>query len=315
VFLGESKVKIEVPRVRSKQTKKEISLRSYRALQSSSPVNEYLLGKLLGGLSCRRYAECAEMLPEVFGVSSSTLSRRFIDVSKDKLKAFQERRLDEEDYVALFIDGKSFASQNVIIALGITMEGRKVPLGFRQGTTEHHQVCADLLNDLLDRGFVIDQGLLVVIDGSKGLYKAVRSIIGDKGVIQRCQWHKRENVLTYLSKEHQTHFRKRLQEAYNCSDYLDAKEKLQEIREDLIPINLSAVRSLDEGLEETLTLHRLGLFEKLGTSFKTTNCIESLNSQVARLTRRITYCLPAVRQGRTVSKSIAGWVAACLILN
>lgn len=248
VFLGESKVKIEVPRVRSKQTKKEISLRSYRALQSSSPVSEYLLGKLLGGLSCRRYAECAEMLPEVFGVSSSTLSRRFIDVSKDKLKVFQERRLDEEDYVALFIDGKSFASQNVIIALGITMEGRKVPLGFRQGTAEHYQVCADLLNDLLDRGFAIDQGLLVVIDGSKGLYKAVRSIIGNKGVIQRCQWHKCENVLTYLSKEHQTHFRKRLQEAYNCSDYLDAKEKLQEIREDLIPINLSAVRSLDEGL-------------------------------------------------------------------
>ena len=307
VFLGESKVKIQVPRVRSKKAKQEIPLRSYHALQSSQPVQEYVLARLLGGLSCRRYAECAEMIPEVFGVSASTLSRRFIEVTKEKLKAFQERRLDEEDFVALFIDGKTFASQNVIIALGITVEGRKVPLGFRQGTTEHYQVCGDLLNDLLDRGFAIDQGLLVVIDGSKGLHKAVRSIIGDKGVIQRCQWHKRENVLAYLSKDQQRHYRRKLQDAYSCSDYDEAKEKLLEIRQELKPINLSAVRSLDEGLEETLTLHRLGLFEELGRSFKTTNCIESLNSQVARLTGRITYW------NWKNSEQIHRWLGCCLL--
>ena len=305
VFLGESKVKIQVPRVRSKNSKREIPLRSYHALQSSQPVQEYVLARLLGGLSCRRYAECAEMMPEVFGMSSSTLSRRFIDVTKEKLKAFQERRLDEEEFVALFIDGKTFASQNVIIALGVTIEGRKVPLGFRQGTTEHHQVCADLLNDLLDRGFGIDQGLLVVIDGSKGLHKAVRSIIGNKGVIQRCQWHKRENVLAYLSKSQQRYYRRKLQDAYSRSDYHEARGKLLEIREELKPINLSAVRSLDEGLKETLTLHRLGLFEELGSSFKTTNCIESLNSQVARLTGRITYWKN--------SEQIHRWLGCCLL--
>ena len=166
-------------------------------------------------------------------------------------------------------------------------------------------MCADLLNDLLDRGFAIDKGLLVVIDGSKGLHKAVRSVIGDKSVIQRCQWHKRENVLAYLSKDQQLLYRKKLQNAYHCSDYHDAKEKLLEIREELKPINLSAVRSLDEGLEETLTLHRLGLFEQLGSSFKTTNCIESLNSQVARLTRRITYWKN--------SEQIHRWLGCCLL--
>ena len=313
VFLGESKVKIQVPRVRSKNTEQEMPLRSYHALQSPSAIEEYLLGKLLGGLSCRRYAECAEMLPEVFGMSASTLSRRFVEVSKDKLKAFQVPNLrdDEEDFVALFIDGKSFASQNVIIAPGITMEGRKVPLGFRQGTTEHHQVCTHLLNDLLDRGLSIDHGLLVVIDGSRGLYKAVTAIIGKKGLIQRCQWHKRENVLAYLSKEQQSYYRKRLQEAYpqdaahSCSDYHEAKEKLLEIRQELEPINLSAVRSLDEGLEETLTLQRLGLFEELGSSFKTTNCIESLNSQIGRLTGRITYWKN--------SAQIHPWLGCCLL--
>lgn len=166
-------------------------------------------------------------------------------------------------------------------------------------------MCADLLNDVLDRGFAIDQGLLVVIDGSKGLYKAVRSIIGDKGVIQRCQWHKRENVLAYLSKDQQGQYRRKLQNAYSCSEYYEAKEKLLEIREDLKLVNLSAVRSLDDGLEETLTLHRLGLFEELGCSLKTTNCIESLNSQVARLTGRITYWKN--------SEQIHRWLGCCLL--
>ena len=150
-------------------------------------------------------------------------------------------------------------------------------------------MCADLLNDLIDRGLSTELGLLVVIDGSKGIYKAAKSVLADKACIQRCQWHKRENVLSYLPKGKQSYFRKKLQEAYSCSEYKQAKKKLYEIRRELESINLSAVRSLDEGMEETLTIQRLGLAEDLGTSFKTTNCIESLISQVARLTGRVSH--------------------------
>ena len=289
VFLGESKVGIEVPRVRNRVTNEEVPLRSYKLLNRARKIKKGIVAKLLGGLSLRRYSECAEIVPEVFGISPSSLSRRFIEATEEKLKAFSERRLEGEEFVALFIDGKSFSGENLLIVLGVTIDGRKIPIGFRQGATEHHQVCADLLNDLIDRGLSTELGLLVVIDGSKGIYKAVKSVLADNVVIQRCQWHKRENVLSYLPKGKQLYFRKKLQEAYSCSEYKQAKKKLYEIRCELESINLSAVRSLDEGLKETLTIQRLGVVEELGVSFKTTNCIESLISQVARLTGRVSH--------------------------
>ena len=305
VFLGESKVGIDVPRVRDRDTNEELPLRSYRRLNSKRKVKNGLLAKLLGGLSLRRYSECASMVPEVFGISPSSLSRRFVEVTEEKLKAFQERRLDDEEFVALFIDGKSFASENLIIVLGVNMEGRKIPIGFRQGATEHYRVCADLLNDLIDRGLSTELGLLVIIDGSKGIYKAVKTVLANKAVIQRCQWHKRENVLSYLPKGDQSYFRKKLQEAYSCSDYKQAKKKLCAIRRELESINLSAVRSLDEGLKETLTIQRLGVAEELEVSFKTTNCIESLISQVARLTGRVSHWKN--------SNQIHRWLASSLL--
>lgn len=305
VFLGESKVGIQVPRVRDRETNEEVPLRSYKLLNRARKIKKGILAKLLGGLSLRRYSECAVLVPEVFGISPSSLSRRFVEVTEEKLKAFQERRLEDEEFVALFIDGKSFSGENLLIALGVTIEGKKIPIGFRQGATEHHRVCADLLNDLIDRGLSTKLGLLVVIDGSKGIYKAVKSVLADKACIQRCQWHKRENVLSYLPKSKQSYFRKKLQEAYSCTNYNEAEKKLHVIRRELETINLSAVKSLDEGMEETLTIQRLGLAEDLGTSFRTTNCIESLISQVSRLTIRVSYWKN--------SNQIHRWLASSLL--
>lgn len=148
----------------------------------------------------------------------------------------------------------------MVIALGITLTGEKVILGFVQTATENETVCAAFLRELLERGLRIEQGLLVVIDGAKGLRKAVQTVFGDHAVVQRCQWHKRENVLAYLPKGQRATFRRKLQAVYERSSYPEAKAALLRIRQELRLVNESAVKSLDEGFEETLTLHRLGVF-------------------------------------------------------
>ena len=186
------------------------------------------------------------------------------------------------------MDGKSFAENMIVIALGITMAGEKVLLGFIETSTETGDVCRDFVNHLKDRGLNLTDEILFVIDGGKGLYKGINKAVGEKAVIQRCQWHKRENILKYLGEDRKSEFRRHLQSAYEQPTYEKAKKRLQAIKRELTLINKSAVESLDEGFEETLTLHRLGLFETLGRSFKTTNCIENVNKQLALYTDRVT---------------------------
>lgn len=304
VYLRDTKTKIQVPRVRDKETEKEIPLKSYHALQEKRQVRAEVMGKLLGGLSLRRFSECASMIPDVFGISAPSLSRHFVEETEEKLNAFTTRKL-KDDYVALFIDGKTFAKQQIIIALGVTIDGDKIPIGFIQGATENHRVCMDLLTDLKERGLTSIKGLLVVIDGSKGLHKAVKKVFGNEVMIQRCQWHKRENVLSYLPKNKQPEYKKKIQDAYNSDTFKEAKTQLTNLIPELEPINLSAANSLKEGLEETLTVLKLKLTDDLITSFRTTNCIESLNSQIARLTGRVTRWQN--------SKQIHRWVASALL--
>jgi putative transposase len=174
-----------------------------------------------------------------------------------------------------------------VIALGVTMEGAKVLLGFVETGTENQSVCRQFLRSLMDRGLNLESEILFIVDGGKGLYKGIKDIMGSKAVIQRCQWHKRENVVSYLDKKQQNTFRKKLQSAYQQTTYEKAKKRLLAIRRELQLINQSAVSSLDEGFEETLTLHKLGLFVELGESFKTTNCIENVNRQLGAHTDRV----------------------------
>jgi putative transposase len=148
-------------------------------------------------------------------------------------------------------------------------------------------VVKGLLKDLLRRNFKYTEGILALVDGSKGLRKAIDETLGKYALVQRCQWHKRENVLGYLSQAHQDQYRGKLQRAYSEPDYKTASSKLKEIITELMKINRSAARSLEEGLEETLTIHRLGLVEELGRSFTTTNLIENLNSQLKEYLGRV----------------------------
>ena len=153
--------------------------------------------KVLAGLSCRQYQACAEAIPETFGLSPSTVSRRFIKSSAKQLQELLERDLSGQDFVALFLDGKTFAEDEMIIALGVTVTGKKVILGSVQTATENEKVIKEFLGQLLDRGLKIDEGILVVIDGSRGLQAAIRKIFHHQAIVQRCQWHKRENVVSY----------------------------------------------------------------------------------------------------------------------
>ena len=277
-------------------------------------MDEGLMLRMIKGIATRAYKACAQAIPEAFGLSSSAVSRRFIKASAQKLKQFGERSLAQYDLVALFIDGKTFADQEMIIALGVTIEGKKIPIGFVQAATENERVCRQFIQSLIKRDLPYHQGLLCLIDGSKGLYAALKKALDGYVVIQRCQWHKRENVIAYLPKGKQEQIKtcavmilygKSLQNAYDLPTYKEAKAALDAIKPELALMNESAQNSLEEGLEETLSLHRLGLMPQLKQSFRTTNCIESLNSMVAQITRNV--------KRWTNSNQRSRWLATALL--
>jgi transposase-like protein len=279
VRLGGQRLGIRVPRVRGDEG--EIRLRSYQQLHTGGgAVDDGLLRRVLYGISCGNYERAAETVPGAIGLSGSSVSRAFVQASAAQLRAFQERELSAEDYVALFLDGKTFAEATMVIALGITMTGEKRLLGFIETDTENGTVLSVFLRSLLDRGLDISRGLLVILDGGKGLRQAVRKVFASRALVQRCMWHKRENVVSHLPLRDQAAWRRRLQRAMDRPTYDEAKAALEHLIADLDGINQSAATSLREGFEEILTLHRLGVYAKLGRSFKTTNCLENVNGLI-----------------------------------
>lgn len=304
VYVKDQKIPIMVQRVRDTINDKEVPLRTYEKFQQPTNLDEGLLRRVLHGLSCRNYRECAEAIPEAFSLSPSTVSRRYIRASSRKLKEIMQRRLDGHDFVAVVLDGKRFGEDEIIIAVGITMGGKKIILGIIQAATENHKVCKDFLYELIERGLKYDRGLLCIIDGAKGLRKAINEVFGKYGVVQRCQWHKRENVLSYLPKSVQEQFRNKLQRAYNKETYEKAKKALQSIRAELKLVNESAVRSLDEGFEETLIIHKLGMHAELKRSFRTSNIIESIMAVVGQKTDKVDYWKNSNQKQRWIASSL-----------
>lgn len=304
IYLADQKLPIRVPRVRDRSGGHEVRLATYEHFQTPRALDVGLFRRVLGGLSCREYEAAAEAVPEAFGLAKTSVSRRFIRASARSLQALTTRRLDDAEWLVLMLDGKTFAADAVVMALGVTRTGEKRLLGMVQTASENQRVCASFLRDLVERGFRAPAGMLVVLDGSKGLRAAVRSVFGDVPV-QRCQWHKRENVVSYLAKGDQPVWRRKLQDAYAHPSYADAKRALERLHRSLRILNESAARSLDEGLEETLTLHRLHVFPELGVSFKTTNLIESVMARVEAKTAR-------VHHWRTSDQKLR-WCAAALL--
>ena len=243
-------------------------------------MNDLLLKRVLYGISCRNYEAAAEVIPGAIGLSGSTVSRGFIEASAVKLRELQERDLSGEDVVAVVRDGKTFADVTLVIALGITLAGEKRVLGFVETDTKNARVLTLFLRSLVERGLDLSQGVLVILDGGKGLRAAVRQAFRHRALVQRCQWHKRENVVSHLAKNEQAVWRPRLQRAYTRPDYDEALGALETLHGELDERNQSAAGRLAEGLDETLTWHRLGVYGVLGRSLKTTNGLESVNALV-----------------------------------
>jgi putative transposase len=300
VRIGNQKLSVAVPRIIDKASGTVDNIPLYDHLKELPEQKEEMVMSVLKGLSTRDYSQVASQLLDSFGLSASSISRHFIEQSSKAVEEFTSRSLKEQPYVALFIDGKHLAGEQMIIALGITMEGVKKPLAVIQSSTENSRCIKEMLSGLISRELQFEQGLLVVTDGSKGIHKAVADTFGHYAVLQRCQWHKRENVVAYLKEAEQQQMRKALQQAYRHSDYATAKAALEQIADELKTRNVHAANSLLEGLEQTLTIQRLGLHEQLSSSFTTTNCIESLNSQVDKYVHKVKHWMHSDQRNRWV---------------
>src|SRR5439155_11008686 len=190
------------------------------------PLTETVWEKLMLGLSTRRYGQAIRQFTEAYGLEKSAISEHFIDASREKLKGVMERRLDQTRLCALLIDATPFEGQQMVVALGISEDGRKTILGIRQGATENATVVGELLGDLLERGLDFTQPRLYVLDGGKALTAAVKKHAGESAAIQRCQVHKRRNVLDHLTDEQKPGVAKQLNAAYALEDYGAAKRAL-----------------------------------------------------------------------------------------
>lgn len=286
-FSGE-RIPVRVPRIRDKHTKECFNVPQFKEMLSREDASDQFLDALLAGLSTRNYDGIVGQFIENSGLSKSSVSREFVKKSSNKLKELQERSLANEKFVALMIDGKSTLGDQVIIAMGITDTGQKKVLGLVQAATENHRPVKALLSTIVERGFSYSNGLLAVVDGSKGLTKAVKETFGNEVIIQRCQWHKRENVLSYLPKKDREYWKNALSKAYKMHNYKEAKAELKTLAKKLESSNISAARSLREGLKESLSLQKLGISFEFSRSLSTTNCIENLNGTIQRHIRNNT---------------------------
>jgi putative transposase len=285
VVMGQ-KVPIQRPRVRTTEDK-EIRLGSYEMFHRGEPLTETVWEKLMLGLSTRKYGQAIRQFTEAYGLEKSAVSEHFIDASRTKLKDMMERRLDQMQLCALLIDATPFEGQQMVAALGIAQNGRKMILGIRQGATENATVVSELLSDLLSRGLDFTEPRLYVLDGGKALSAAVKKHAGESAAIQRCQVHKRRNVLDHLTDEQKPAVAKKLNAAYALEDYAAAKQALNLLHRELMDLNPSAARSLGEGMEETLTVHRLHIPMQLRKTFARTNVIESAFSIVEQVCNNV----------------------------
>ena len=281
VVMGQ-KVPIERPRVRNMEDR-EVRLGTYEMFHRGEPLTETVWEKLMLGLSTRKYGQAVREFADAYGLEKSAISEHFIEASRTKLKEMLERKLDKLKLCALLIDATPFAGQQMVAVLGISQDGRKTILGIRQGATENATVVGELLGDLANRGLDFSEPRLYLLDGGKALSSAVKKYAGESAAIQRCQVHKRRNVLDHLTDEQKPLVAKKLNAAYGMEDHAAAKLALTQLHRELMDLNPSAARSLEEGLEETLTVHRLHIPFQLRKSLASTNIIESAFSIVERV--------------------------------
>ena len=292
VTLGGRRVAVERPRVRTADGSEEVTLASYRHFADRDPLTRHVLEQLLAGVSTRRYQRTREPVGEEVGraaraTSTSAVSREFVARTRENLEALMSRRLEDERIAAMMIDGIELKGRTCVVALGITTEGVKVPLGLWEGSTENATVATALLSDLVDRGLDPEQGILFVIDGAKALRKAINSVFGERAPVQRCVRHKERNVLDHLPERDRPQVKRGLRRAWAQTEQRRALDDLRLLASELERSHPGAASSLLEGMEETLTLTRLGIRGKLKTTLESTNPCESMIECLRRSSRNV----------------------------
>ena len=288
VVLGGRKVALRRPRVRANGA--EVPLPTFQLMASEDPLNRRVVEQMLVGVATRQYARSLEPLPATMparGTSKSAVSRRFVVKTTAQLAAWRSTALDAIDLVALLIDGIHIGEHCIIVALGIDHTGAKHALGLWDGSTENAAVCQSLLADLQSRGLRTDRSVLVILDGSKALHKAVTQTVGSAALIHRCQVHKLRNILEHLPEGQRPWVRAIVARAYKQVDVAAARGLLQDLARRLEDRYPSAAASVREGLDETLTILTLGLSDRLRQSLATTNAIASLISRTRHVKRNV----------------------------
>lgn len=282
VVLGGRGLQVTRPRVRA-VSGAEARLPSYEEARRTDLLNEHTLEAILAGVSTRRYGSALEPVGETVsrtarGSSRSAVSRRFITATRRRLDDLMSQPLHGQRWLIVYIDGFRFGTHMLVAALGVTADGEKVPLSVAEGSTENAALARSVVADLRDRGFDASRGVLVVVDGSRALFRAVSEVFGSRALIQRCRIHKRRNVLDRLPERQQEWVGRKLREAWALEDAESARRSLWALARQLEHDHPGAANSLREGLEETLTVTRLGIRGALLRTVYSTNPVESMGS-------------------------------------
>ena len=291
VTLGGRRVAVARPRARAADGSGEVALVTYAHFADRDPLTAVVLERMLAGVSTRRYRRTQE--PVGAGVeraarstSKSAVSRAFVERTRQALSELMARRLDDVRLAVMMLDGIELQGRTNVVALGITTDGVKIPLGLWGGSTENATVATALLSDLVERGLDPEQGILFVSDGAKALRKAIRAVFGEAPV-QRCVRHKERNVLEHLPERDRPLVKGRLRSAWAETDHDQALDRLRALVGELERTHPGAASSLREGLEETLTLNRLGIRGQLKRTLESTNPCESMIECVRRTSRNV----------------------------
>lgn len=300
--------RIAVTRLRARSVNgHELALPSFAYAARRDPLDARTLEAIALGVTTRKYRRALDPLPmgvRERAVAKSSVSRRFVALTSAQLTTWLAQPLDDLDVRIVLIDGLHFRDHVILIALGVDSHGQKHVLALREGTTENATVCKALLADVRERGLELERPVLFVIDGGTGLRKAIRESCGATAIVQRCQVHKRRNVLEHLPEGMRPRVRHVLDEAYGLTDAALAKRRLLQLAAGLDQSHPGAAASLREGLDETLTLQRLGLAGALYRTLRSTNAIENLNGLVGHFVRHVRRW----RDGRMLVR----WIAAGL---
>jgi putative transposase len=302
VVINGQKVPVHRPRARDQEGEAKIG--SYELFRRDEEQQKRIWDAITRGLTTRGYGPTVRESEKSFAIEKSAVSEKFIAMSARKVSELLKRDLSNMRLCALLLDGVEVKQQHLVTALGIDETGRKTILGFHQGASENQAACDGLFSDLAGRGLDFRQLHLNIIDGSKALRAGVRKYCGEASPILRCQLHKRRNIVGHFADEEQSGWDRRLANAYDLRSYREAKAALLRIQDELNHVNPSAARSLEEGLEETLTLHRLKVPVELWKTLRSTNVIESAFSIVRVVCHNVKRWRPGNQTERWVGSGL-----------